>query len=38
MSDFDRFILRLDGLLDRLEPLLPPAQNKLDFNASIAFR
>ncbi|MBM3393104.1 MAG: ATP-binding protein [Betaproteobacteria bacterium] len=38
MSEFERFILRLDGLMDRLEPLLPPLPSKLDFNTSIAFR
>ncbi len=38
MSELDRFILRLDSVLDRLEPLLPPAAGRLDFNASIAFR
>lgn len=38
MSELDRFIARLDLLLDRLDPLLPPVPAKLDFNAHIAFR
>lgn len=38
MSELDRFILRLDQLLDRLDPLLPPVPVKLDFAAHIAFR
>lgn len=38
MSELDRFILRLDAVLDRIEPMLPPAQDRLDFNACIAFR
>jgi uncharacterized protein len=38
MSEMDRFITRLDGLLDRLEPVLPPEPRKLDFNTFIAFR
>ncbi|MFN0315536.1 MAG: ATP-binding protein [Burkholderiales bacterium] len=38
MSNLDSFIARLDSLLDRMEPLLPPVQAPLDFAASIAFR
>ena len=38
MSKMDSFIPRLESLLDRLEPLLPPVQATLDFAASIAFR
>ncbi|MBM3855134.1 MAG: ATP-binding protein [Verrucomicrobia bacterium] len=38
MSELDRFILRLDQLLDRLDPLLPPVPVTLDFAAHIAFR
>lgn len=34
----DRLIHRLGGLIDRLEPLLPPPSPPVDWNASIAFR
>lgn len=37
MNDIDRIFSRLDTLLDRLDPLLPPARQQTDWSA-LAFR
>ncbi len=37
MSQLDRLLQRAERLLDRVEPLLPPAQAEPDWDAAIAF-
>jgi predicted AAA+ superfamily ATPase len=34
----DRLLRRIDGLVDRLEPMLPPTSPPIDWRSSIAFR
>ncbi len=34
----DRVLRRIDGLIDRLEPMLPPASPPVDWSSGIAFR
>jgi predicted AAA+ superfamily ATPase len=37
-ADFERLLERIDGLVDRLETMLPPAAPPVDWAASTAFR
>ena len=38
MTDLDRFLVRAEALLTRIEALLPPAINAPDWDAAVAFR
>jgi predicted AAA+ superfamily ATPase len=38
VSDLDKLVRRIDGLIDRLEPLIPAPAAAPDWKASIAFR
>ncbi|MBS0307876.1 MAG: ATP-binding protein [Proteobacteria bacterium] len=38
MSQLDQFLIRAEGVLDRLEALLPRAHSATDWNAAAAFR